>query len=107
MSASGAPVTTYCILAVAPGRSGNSWASSFPLSSHSCDRYYAMPGPPRHELFRRRRMLASDAVAHAGEQVVLRRRALDQRAGEDEVLERIDVAGDLGRQSEPERRGGV
>src|SRR5215217_8693600 len=39
MSPSGPPVTTYCIRALAPGRSGWPSASFLPSSSHSCERY--------------------------------------------------------------------
>src|SRR6266550_6773446 len=41
-SPSGAPVTAYCILAVAPGRTGWSSASLRDSSNHSWVRYFAI-----------------------------------------------------------------
>src|SRR5205823_3312647 len=111
---SGPPVMTYCMLAVAPGRSG--WPSAIlaDSSSHSCERYLAI-SPLLRRWMRWSGIVASDvrlgsaadALAHAREQVVLGDRRVDERAGSHVVVVGVHRAGDLGREAEPERRVGV
>src|SRR5438128_11077635 len=110
MSPSGPPVMTYCMFAVAPGRSG--WPSAIlaDSSSHSCERYLASSPLLRRWISGRivasevRSRSAGDALADAGEQVVLRDRRVDEGAGPHVVVVGMDGAGHLGRQAEPERR---
>src|SRR5438309_11649251 len=92
--------------AVAPGRSGKSWANSRPSSSHSCDRYLDVRAPPSSAVCGG--IVASGLpgcpLAYPGEQVVLGHTAVDERPGEDVVVPGICPARRLGRQAEPERR---
>src|SRR3954464_8089249 len=83
----------YCILAVAPGRSGWDSAIFRPSSNHSCVRYFAMP-----------RTLPSGQVADTGEEVVLGQLGLNEGLGQHVVVVGVDGAGHLGWQGEPERR---
>src|SRR5437762_13273182 len=106
MSPSGPPVTTYCMRADAPGRSGWLSASFLLWSSHSCVSHFGIRHFPlvvfREPLVSRR--LSAHEVAHTGEQVVLGGRGVDQRPGEDVVVVGVHAAGHLGGQPEPERR---
>ena len=70
-SPSGAPVTTYCIRAVAPGRSGNSCASSRWRSSHSWVRYFAIALLRSGAVGGARGERTSHADLYPGEEVVL------------------------------------
>src|SRR4051794_18960242 len=112
MSPSGPPVTMYCMRADAPGRSGWLSASFLLSSSHSWVSHFGIVTPPRRVgLVESGRSLAArlsaHEVAHTGEQIVLRRGRIHQRAGPDVVVVGMDAAGHLRRQSEPERRVGV
>src|SRR5439155_19289660 len=99
MSPSGPPVMTYCMLAVAPGRSG--WLSAIlaDWSSHSCERYLAISPLLRRRISGRivasevRSRSAGDALVDAGEQVVLRDRRVHERAGPHVVGVGMDRAG--------------
>src|SRR4051812_13799858 len=83
--------------AVAPARSGNVCASSFCVSSQGCERYFSMGGTLRDEAS------AAGGLPQAGEEVVLGNGGVDQRPGQDVVV----VGVGIGRDAEPEGRGGV
>src|SRR5438105_5312238 len=119
-SPSGAPVTTYCILAVAPGRTGWSSASLRPSSNHSWDRYFAI-GLTSVSREKRRRSLPSGTTDRRAprshlphtppepcEQVVLIGAfgggAVDQRPGQEVLLPGEDLPYDLLREAHPEPR---
>src|SRR5918994_7261610 len=98
----GAPVTVNCSVPVAPGRSGrpspaSRWASSQPWLRNST----SATATPRR----------SGAVGgwrpDAGEQVGLRRRGVDDAAGQDVVVVGVDRPLLLAGQPEPERRGRI
>src|SRR6476620_9205508 len=101
MSPSGPPVTTYCMRADAPGRSGWPSASLRVSSTHSWLRYFDMTFP-----LVAGRSSGADGCAQAGEEVVLHisvgNSRVDQRTCEHELLPREDLAYDLVRQTHPE-----
>src|SRR5487761_460868 len=119
MSPSGPPVTTYCMRADAPGRSG--WLSAIFLvsSNQSCVSHFDICSLPGHrdrapETVPCRGMLASGGAGPTGEQVVLHVAGTGSlgavgrgRSGQDVLVHRVDVAHDLRRQPEPEGRLGV
>src|SRR5688500_18407964 len=103
MSPSGPPVTTYCMRAEAPGRSGWLSASFFDSSSHSCVSHFGIRStPPAFGISGRRSTLVADALTDSGEQVVLGDGGTDQAAGQVVVVVGVDCAGDFRRQPEPE-----
>src|SRR5437867_592334 len=65
-SPSGAPETTYCILAVAPGRTGWSSASLRDSSNHSWVRYFAICAHLGLSAERRRSLSRPPALPRAG-----------------------------------------
>src|ERR1700691_958527 len=110
MSPSGAPVTTYCMRAEAPARSGwpsaiflvsssHSWLSHFDMSSSLGRRRQMRVRRRGAGLSHRRGMLPSGEVPHTGEEVVLGdvvpRRA-HQTASQDVLVDGMDGPGHLG-----------
>src|SRR4051794_25662080 len=107
MSPSGPPVTTYCMRAEAPGRSGWLAASSLDSSSHSCVSHFAMCVSPWSTVWTvvtAARRLSAHEIAHTGEQVVLGLGRRHQAAGQHVVVVGMHGAGDVRRKAEPERR---
>src|SRR6478735_2877909 len=130
MSPSGPPVTTYCMHADAPGRSGWLSASLRVSSIHSWLKYFDMTFPlvagrssgadgcaqAGEEVVLHISVFSSplvagrssgaDGCAQAGEEVVLHisvgNSRVDQRTCEHELLPREDLAYDLVRQTHPE-----
>src|SRR5207237_8771963 len=95
----------------APGRSGWPSASFLASSSHSCVRYFGIArlrlDQPRSGGLVRRGTLLADAVAHTGEEIVLRHLGGSERASQDVLLVGVDGACHFGRQAEPELGVGV
>src|ERR1044071_6105640 len=79
-SPSGAPVTTYCILAVAPGRTGWSSASLRDSSNHSWVRYFAICAHLGLSAERRRSLSRRSGLPLAG-------RGTGPQPGEEVLLE--------------------
>src|ERR1017187_9171581 len=110
MSPSGPPVTTYCSLAEAPGRSGCpsasflpssslSWVSHLAMSSSSACRWHFHHNPlPTPSCGR---MLPARRQTHPGEQVVLGELRVDEAARQNVLVVGVDGLHYLGRQPEP------